>query len=235
MKYSEKEMAALIREVEDEFSQHLNKAEEDQTIKKSEKTEAKEETVKKSEKNSEDFSYNDEDFAEMDELYGSMSKTEAEAHYKSVKKAVFGSEISEKEVEVKKSEKVSEEKEEVKIEKSEESSDSIAKSEHQAVIKERDELKKSIEKLTSALGTFLKARAPKRKAITNIEYIAKSETEKVTEEKEVKKSAEEMNETEIRNVLKDKIREGNLNKSDKEIINDYYLGDRSIEKIKHLL
>jgi len=188
MKFSEKDMAALISEVETGFAEHLSKAEKEQevTLAKSEnssevtKTKENSANINKSE-SKKSLDYDEEDFAEMEKLYTGMNKAEAEAHYKSVKKAIFGGEAEKKET-IKKSET------EVKIEKSEiKEDDSIAKSEYEAVVTKNEELQKSLEGLTSALGTFLKgnAKAPKQKAITKMEYVKKSEVEKSEDIKEI--------------------------------------------------
>lgn len=272
MKYSEQDMAALISEVETQFAEHLAKAETENeaTLQKSEEANAESEAVSEAtgednsaevqkseateapEANTESLEYDDEDIAEMDKLYAGMTKSEAELHYASVKRAVFG-ESEEEVTEVKKSEakaeEVKEEKEE-KIEKSEEvvkvevNEDSIAKSEYEALQskiekseKENEELKKSLEGLTSALGKFLKGSkpAPKQKAITRIEYIKKSEIEN-TQEEENQVDVSKLSKNEISKILTKNLRNGKITKNeDREAINSYYEDNTSVETIKHLL
>jgi hypothetical protein len=243
MNYSEKDLAALISEVEDEFTKSLTKAEEqteEETIAKSEETEEEtleaaevevEETIEKSEE--EVLDYDEEDFEEMDGLYAGMTKAEAEAHYKSVKKALFGE--SEESGEV-----ISKSEEEVSEIPTEEKEEVIAKSEYDAVIeskeqieKERDELKKSFEELTDAIKSFNKSRAPKQKAITKMAYLGKNEESSEGKE-EVDVSA--LSKSDIAKKLTEKIRSGEVKKSeDKEAIQAFYLENKSIETIKHLL
>jgi len=81
--YDEKELLALISEVETQFAEHLAKSETViEPISKKEQIEAQAE-VEKSE-----HDYDEEDHKEMDKMYKSMNKSEAEIHYKSVKKAI---------------------------------------------------------------------------------------------------------------------------------------------------
>jgi hypothetical protein len=237
VKYSEKDMAALIGEVEVQFAEHLNKAEKETepTLTKSEEVSeevievatevtSEAEVVEKSEQS--EFNYDDEDFNEMNKLYGSMNKAEAEAHYKSVKKALFGEEIQAEEVK----------EVETKIEKSEPEvtevkEDLIAKSEFEAVKEENDKLKKNIEDLTSAIKVFNTNRAPAQKAITQIKYLKKSEVEEVEESVA---NIENLSKSEIAKKLSEQIRKG-ASSNDKEKINQYYLDKTSIDTIKHLL
>lgn len=239
MNYSEQDMAALISEVEAQFAEHLAKSEaknEEKLAKSEEVTEevaaadeqeelqASEEEVQKSEETEAvDFDYDEEDIEEMHKLYASMTKSEAEAHLASIQKAL-GVKTSTEEVE-----------ESVEMTKSEteESSESLLKSELDSVKKDNEELKKSIEKLTAAMTSYVKkSTAPKQKAISGIEYIAKSEE---PEPKEDKKDFENLSKSEISQILTQKIRSGKLEKSDKEKVNQYYLDNTNIETIKHLL
>lgn len=229
MKYSEQEMAALISEVETQFADFLAKAEttnEERKLQKSEKTteevieteedEEVEQEMTKSEGELE-LDYDENDYVEMDKLYQSMSKAEQEAHYKSLKKSLFD-DTSE---EIEKTEKVKEEK--------------LAKSEKEIALEEENaELKKNLEKLTVAFTNFLEQkRPPKRKAITKIEYIKKSEAEKT---EEVKVDVSKLSKDEISQKLSEKIRSGSLKKDEKEAIDNYYLSIKpSIDSIKHLL
>jgi replication initiation and membrane attachment protein DnaB len=154
----------------------------------------------------------------MDKMYKSMSKSEAEIHYKSVKKAIFGE--KEESVEVKKSEEVVE--------------DSILKSEVESLKKSNEDLRKDLESVTSLLKkAFSKSEvkaAPEQKAVTEIQYLKKSEDEVKKEEKDVTK----LTKSEINSKLTAQIRTGKLQKNDSEAINTYF-SKGTIDSIKHLL
>jgi len=222
MNYSEKEMAALINEVENQFADHLKKTEDEVETKlaKSEETvktakveiESKEEVALEKSEEKNEIDYDEEDYVEMDKMYASMSKTEMTAHYDSIKKSM-GEEIVT--TDMKKSEKEND----------------LHKSEITSKEEEITELKKSLSELTVAMTDFLKGKAPKRKAVTHIEHVAKSEevkTEEVTED------FGKLSNKEISNRLSTKIRSG-LDKSEREKINKYYDGDIKLDSIKHLL
>lgn len=245
MKYNEQDMAALISEVEAQFAEHLAKAEagNEESMKKSEEIEeiveqaqdaieaSDHEEVQKSETTEDvDFDYDEEDIAEMDKMYASMTKSEAAAHYDSIKRALGDD-----------SEEVVEKNEEV-MTKSEEEMDSsdetgLLKSELDSVKKENQELKKSFENLTEALTKYVKKApsAPKQKAITRIEYIAKSEDEVMEKSEKKEVNVDKLSKTEVSKILSAKIRDGKLEKSDREKVNQYYLEAGSIDNIKHLL
>jgi hypothetical protein len=258
MKYSEQDMAALISEVEAQFTEHLTKAEKEQNKKIAKTEDSKEnkdnsskadQSLSKSEQSDESLDYDENDYTEMDTLYSSMSKSEAEAHYKSVKKAIFGEvESSEEssEQEMEKSEKIKDEKKkpekklekaenEIKSDKPEKSETKLSKSEDN-LRKENEELKKSINLLTGAFTKFIKGgQAPKRKAITSqIEYIKKSEDEGEKKD-EKKEDVTKLDHKEIGIRLSNKIRSGSLEKSEREKINNFYNGSVSLDEIKHLL
>lgn len=230
MKYSDTELAALISEVEKEFTDHLNKAEAEQEhkITKSEDVDvqaSQEEVVEKTE----EFDYSNEDVQEMDGLYASMSKSEKEAHYQSVKKALFG---NEKELgQMEKSEKVVVKKEESDLMKS---ANEALKTQLEKAEKDNEELKKSFSDLIKKLNGFVGKSAPKQKAITKIEYVAKSE-DVVENKKEDEVDVTKLTKSEISTRLNEKIRNGVIKKSERELINAFYLEGKSIETIKHLL
>lgn len=225
MNYSEKEMAALINEVEIQFSDHLKKAENDEVkanLQKSEETneeivsEETEVVLEKSEDTG--FDYDEEDFDEMDTMYASMTKAEKAAHYASVCKSLS--------IETPDSEESN-----TDMKKSEEEGN-LMKSENEALLAKNEELTKSLEKLTSAMSKFVKARAPQRKAVTHIEHIAKSEDDiKKSEEKE---DVSKLTKKEISTRLSAKIR-GGLEKSERDNITKYYDGQIQFDGIKHLL
>jgi hypothetical protein len=248
-KYSEQEMATLIRDIETQFSAFLTKAEES-SLNKSEtvqpvqevkvetvvpvvepKVEVPVETVAKAEvqpaiehvEKHEDCEYSEEDIKEMDGLYKSMAKKEMEIHFNSVKKALYGDQEP-----VQKSE-------EVKVIIPDNSSDLLKaevetfKKENETVKKENDELKKNMDKLTSAFTNFVKG-APKRKAITNLEYVKKSEVETVNVQ-----DVSKLTKSEINAKLVEKIRSGKVEEKDRKLINDFCINNKPIESVKHLL
>lgn len=252
MKYSEKDMAALISEVEAQFAEHLAKSEkvEEETLSKSEEVEevleasenstevVEEVKLEKSEEQSEEvveFDYDDEDLKEMETLYSSMSKSEAEAHLSCLAK-VLGIEGQE---EVSADMQKSESEEAVEVSEDKEDEISLMKSEIEAIKKENEELKKSAEALVSKLNeVFVKKSAPaapKQKAITKIEYIAKSEEDVVVEDKKESVDVSKLSKNEITSILTGKIREGRLEKKDREAIDSFYLENKNIDTIKHLL
>jgi hypothetical protein len=211
--YDEKELLALISEVETQFAEHLAKSETViEPISKKEQIEAQAE-VEKSE-----HDYDEEDHKEMDKMYKSMNKSEAEIHYKSVKKALFGN--SEESTEVKKSEAVAE--------------DSFFKSEVESLKKSNEDLKKDLQSVTSLLKkAFSKPEnkaAPEQKAITEIQYLKKSEDEVKVDEKDVSK----LSKSEINSKLTAQIRTGKLHKNDSDAITTYFTKG-TIDSIKHLL
>ena len=227
MNYSEKEMAKLISEVETEFKDYLTKSEPVEEV--SEEIEnVEEELVAKSEN---EFDYDDEDINEMNKMYSSMSKAEAEAHYKSLKSVVFTDDMNK-----------SEETEEVEVVENNEETE-LLKTEVESVKidletskKENDELKKNLETLTGIISKVVKS-APKRKAVTqigDIQYIKKSEETVETVETEVDYS--KMSKKEINKILSTKIRNGEIKKSeDRENINKYCHSDLKFDDIKYLL
>lgn len=226
-KYTDKELAALISKVEEDFNEHLKKAEKPAVQKKEEvaNTQATE-TIEKTEEK-----YNQDDILEMDELYSSMTKSEKEAHYQSVKKSLFGNE--EKVVKMDKTE-------EVKVVKEESDKQDLLKSELEEVKtqlekKEKDyvDLEKNFSNLVEKLGKFMKKSSiPDQKAITDIEYVKKSE-ENESEVKKIKLG--KLSKEEINATLNKKIRSGKLEKSDRELINNYFFNNADLDAIKHLL
>lgn len=224
-KYSDQDMLKIISEIETTFAESLNKAEV--------QVKADEELVK----SESELDYDDEDFAEMEKMYKSMNKKEAEAHYKSLKKALFGEEEKEEEKkeekkEDKKDKKESKKEKEEEVEKCGEMTKSetpVSTEDSEKVRAENAELKKSIEQYSKVLE-LVKNKvlvAPKQKAITNLDYVKKSEEEKA-EEKPLSKN-------EVIAKLAIKARDINLNKSDREAINNYCVNNASIDSIKHLL
>lgn len=237
IKYSEKDMAALISEVEAQFTNHLAKAEKTPVadLKKSEtdvQAKVEEKQVVKAAPQEQSFGYDEEDIKEMNEMYSSMTKAEAEAHFESLKKTLKIEDKPETKAEevITKSE-VKEEKPEQKDEESK-----LLKSEIETLKSDKEKLEKSLKDLTAALSKFVKeSAAPKQKAITKIEYVAKSE-EEVTKKEEKTEDVSKLDKAEISKRLSAKIRSGKLEKAEREKINNYYQsGSQNIESIRHLL
>lgn len=154
-------------------------------------------------------------FEEVETLYASMEKSEAEAHFKAVSKVLGVSDMAKSE--------------ETNVIKSELQT---VKSTNETLSKENEELKKNLEKVTAIITKIVKPAAPARKAITSeMAFIAKSEAEVVSTEKDVAS----MTKSEISTSLTSKIRSGKLEKKDKDAITSYYDGKAKIETIKHLL
>jgi arsenate reductase-like glutaredoxin family protein len=232
--YTEEQMNKILAQVESEFSSLLNKAEEEasETEETVEDTEESSEVVEEmteeaeSEESEEEVSheYSDEDIKEVEGLYADMDKSEAEIHYKALKKAISASTV---EVEpVKKNEK------EETVEEVKEDTESLVKDEKIAALAEENEkLQKSIGDLTRALGQFLGKKTAKRKAVTGLNYqtIAKNEAEE--SEKESFKS---LSKTEITAKLH-QVASTPISAQDRQLINDYYCKNGSVESIGHLL
>jgi hypothetical protein len=219
--YTKEQVDDMLSQVEREFEKTLG------SIVKSEKVEEQaeeiveeEQSLEKSEESEEEVEYTEEDYKTVDDLYGSMSKSEIEAHYSSIKRVMFGDESEEKSEDMAKSEDSVKETDMIKAEIS-------------TVKAENEELKKSVETMTELLNKLFNSgkKAPTQKAITGIDYIAKSE-ESETGSKGLDIS--KMSKSEITSKLKS-VNYAELSKSDRECINDFYLNNGSVEKIKHLI
>lgn len=189
-------------------------------------TKAPAEEGKKEEKpaaESEEHGYDEEDLEHMNKMYGSMSKAELKAHHDAIKGCLDKcGDITE--VPMGKSEDISVE---VKEEVQSPEEVNLLKSEIEAKDAKVAELQKNLDVATEFLTKlFSKKSAPAAKAITSLESIAKSEH--FTEEKTLTKS-------EITSILAKKAADPSTTKSDREAINDYYLGSKSLQKINHLL
>lgn len=243
----EKEFSIFLAKAEEQSAQPLAKAEEakseevkeDSKVessepklekaeekKEEEKQEEKKEEEKKEEPKSEEHKddehcdYDDEDKEEMHKMYDSMSKGELKVHKDSVEKcwmAKCGEMKVMKSEEETKTESLSKPEEDKNIE--------LLKSETETLKKENDALKKSIEQLTAAMTSFLTKKAPERKAVTDIGFIAKSEESK----------EETLSKTEIDKILSKKATDYSLSQGDRELIKNYYLSGASVETIRHLL
>jgi hypothetical protein len=230
---SEQESAQLLAKSEEDSKKEEEKEEHKEEHKEEPKAEAKESDEKKDEpkaeekkdedkkeEDDEDHGYDEEDMEEMHKMYSSMSKAELKAHKDAVEKCYMAKcgEMTQ----MKKSEESS--KEEVAKKSSEESA--LLKSELESIKKENEELKKNIEGLVAAINTYVtKKQAPARKAITDIEFVKKSEE---AQEKKLTKS-------EIDAILTKKAQDPKTSRQDREAINSFYLNNAGVEKIAHLL
>tara|TARA_R100000951_G_scaffold19275_2_gene16091 strand:- start:1405 stop:2070 length:666 start_codon:yes stop_codon:yes gene_type:complete len=217
--YTEKQVDDMLSQVEQEFEKALGSIEKNEETEQVEVIEeVQEEVIAKSEEQSEEVA---EDYETVDELYASMNKGEKEAHYNSIKKAMFGeTEEQSEEQPIAKSEEV---QEEVEV--------AMAKSESEVALEtENEELKKNLGNVNELLSKlFNKNKAPEGKAITNTSYIAKSE-----EVNEEDSGFEKMTKSEITSKL-NAIDYTDLTKSDRTAINEFCLENGSKDKIKHLI
>lgn len=217
--YTKEQVDDMLSQVEREFEKTLGSIVKSEKIEEAEEIAEEEQSLEKSEE-TEEVEYTDEDYQTVDDLYGSMSKSEIEAHYASIKRVMFGDETEEKSEEMTKSEDSQKETDMIKAEIS-------------TVKAENEELKKSVETMTELLNKLFNSgkKAPAQKAITEISYIAKSEeSESETKGLDISK----MSKSEITNKLKS-VNYAELSKSDRDCINDFYLNNGSVEKIKHLI
>lgn len=178
---------------------------------------------KKEDSDEDSHGYDEEDMEEMSKMYDSMSKGELKAHKSAMEKCWMAKCGDQTKMDMAKSEETVKATPESKpvVEET-----TLLKSELETKNKEIADLKKSVEGLVSAINTYVTKKAPARKAITDIEFVAKSE-EKV-EEKPLAKS-------EIIKILNKKASTPNLSSSDRAAINDYCLNNGSMEKIQHLI
>ena len=253
--YTEEQMNKILAQVEVEFDSLLNKAEEtaNETIEetevelnteKTEEVEAveaaaddveevvvaekSEDSETKIEKEEDSHDYSDDDVKEVEELYSSMNKSEAEIHYKAVKKAMGGaiSEEAEEAVEEKAIKKIAK-SEKVEVEETEDMKKAEEKIKELA--EENEKLQKSIGDLTSALSKIFKAKpAPQRKVVTGLNYQTIAKTEGGEEDVTLSKA-------EIDSKLDKAAASYSTQKEDRELINNYYLKNGSLDSIKHLL
>lgn len=210
--YTQKQVDDMLSQVEQEFEKTLG------SIAKSEEVidEVETEEVELS-KNETEEEIEEEAYQTIDELYESMDKSEKEAHYASVKKAMFG------ETEEESFQKSEETEEEEEIETS------MVKSEREAYEGKIEGLEKNLDTVNELLSKLFAKKAPTGKAITATNFIAKSEETEVEKE-----DFSKLSKGEITSRLQ-KVDYATLNKSERESINDYYLENGSVDKIKHLI
>jgi len=164
----------------------------------------------------------------MNEMYSSMTKAEAKAHFDSLKKALSIEETQET-APIAKSEQG--------ISKVESEENQLLKSEIETLKADKEKLEKSFQDLTAKLVEFVKgSKAPKQKAVTKLEFVAKSEEETVKSNEKPAEDLAKLDKAEISKRLTAQIRSGKLEKSEREKINDFYQnGSKNIESIRHLL
>jgi len=232
MDYYEKlidELEAELRKSIGETPSLAKSEDESEEVVAEEASEDKEESKDGSE---EDKDYSEEDLEELEKMYDSMKQGEHKHHLKALKKAMtkcwkaedMDSCWSEQDA---KEEDKKEEKEEDKKEEMEKCGDVMAKSESSNVEllkKENEDLKKNLEGLVSAMTTFV-AKAPARKAITDVSLIKKSEVE----------STKNLSKSEITKILTKKAQDPSLSKTDRDAINAFYFNQAGLDAIKHLL
>ena len=230
-KYSDKDMAALIGEIETHFNTVLKSQTEPTDLKKSEEAnEVKVEETQVATPAPTEFGYDEKDIQEMNEMYSSMTKSEAKAHFEALKAAHF-----QETQEAPAKEEVIAKSEIKEVQASENDETKLLKSEIETLKSEKEKLEKSFNDLTAKLIAFVKgSKAPKQKAVTQLQYVAKSEDEVKVEEK--KEDVSKLDKTEISRRLTAQIRSGKLEKSEREKINNFYQsGSKNIESSRHLL
>lgn len=244
MQYSDKDMEALISEVEAEFNsvyksedteetetQDLAKSEDNEVEVEAQAEDSEVETQELAKSEEDELNYDDEDIKEMNELYASMTKSEKEAHYSALKSVLF----SEEKVTAEEKEEVVAKSEEQVEDSKEESDVSLLKAELEASNEKVEKLEKSLSDLVGLLHKNVKEgkKAPQQKAVTEIQYMKKSEDEAVQEKEDADIS--KLSKSEINAKLREKARSTELKKSDRERINAFVLENTSIDTIKDLL
>lgn len=231
-------------EPKEEAKEEKEEEKKDEPAKEESKEEPKAEESKEEDKGHEDdHGYDEQDLEELHKMYDDMKRGEHKAHLGALKKAMEkcwkgedmdkcwkGEAAMEKkdmdkcgEMTVQKSEKVEAEtaKPEIKVEES-----SLLKNEVEALKKENEDLKKSVDGLVASMNTFFnKKQAPARKAITEVDFVKKSED---TSDKKLSKA-------EVDQILKTKVSDPKLSGTDRKAINEYYFNNAGLERIKHLL
>ncbi len=113
------------------------------------------------------------------------------------------------------------------MQKSENTEVELAKAETAAAVAKAENLQKSLDAVTQILTKLVEKKvAPQGKAITELGVIAKGEG--FHEEKSLSKS-------EIEAKLLAKSQDPKLEKSDRDLINNFYLSGGSVNSISHLL
>lgn len=228
--YTEQELNDLIAKVEASFAADLAKAEEElktSILAKNEDEEGKEKEDEKQEEAQEDKKpqeskeedeeeekeddyreYDEQELEELHKLYKAMHPKELSHHHDAIKKAMGVVD-------------------QPMMQKSEDKSSEIElqKSEIESLKKSNDDLKKAIAMITESFNKKKASVPPKQQAIVELTTLAKSEEkqEKQLDRKEVVRMLSKVAET------------PDLQKSDRDLINRYCLGNGTLDSIKHLL
>lgn len=229
--YTQQELNDLIAKVEASFAADLAKAEEElktSVLAKNEDEEGKEKEEEKQEmqipepkaedekeekededKKEDDYrEYDEQELEELHKLYKAMHPNELSHHHNAIKKAM-GIE------------------DQPMMQKSEDKSSEIElqKSEIESLKKANDDLKKAVAMIAESFNKKKASVAPKQQAIVELTTLAKSEEkqEKQLDRKEVVRMLSKVAET------------PDLQKSDRELINRYCVGNGTLDSIKHLL
>lgn len=212
--YTKEQVDAMLSQVEQEFEKTLGSITKNENIEEEINDESETETELEMAKSEEEEVETEESYETIEELYNSMDKSEKEAHYAACKKSLF-------------SESEEQESEEPTAQVEQE----MSKSESDKLKEENESLKKSYNELNELVSKMFSAKkAPAQKAITSTDYIAKSEEVQGNEGVDISK----MSKSEITEKLKT-VDQSNLTKSDRNAINDFYLKNASVDKIKHLI
>lgn len=159
---------------------------------------------------------------ELEQIYGGMEPEELERHFMMIRQ-VLQSHYGQGEEPQEEAPEMPEQKQpemapEQMTQKSSKSDELVA------LKKTIEEQSKSIELLGKAFEALTK---PQRKAVTEIEYIKKSEIEEISKSKEMSKDD-----------LKDlylKINPGSLSKSERSVINNYFLNGENKREVEHII
>lgn len=215
---SEDEAKEEPKEEKKEDESKEEEAKEEPKAEESKEEPKAEESKEEEQKEDESHGYDEEDLEELHKMYSSMSKAERKAHQEAIEKCGEITQMAKSE----------EAQPEVKTEETAQSNEEVGllKSEVEAIKKENEDLKKNIEGLVAAMNAYVTKKAPARKAITNIEFVKKSEEEN---------QPKPLSKKEVDAILAQKVTDPSLSRADREAINSFYLTNAGVEKIAHLL
>lgn len=248
--YTEEEFDNILAKVEQEFETLLNskpeetevvEAKTEETSEEIQATQKSEETIQASqpeevvEKTEQSYEYDEDDKKEVEELYGSMEKNERLVHYQALKKSLgedLEVEVKTEETQVEATQKSEKPVEEIQADKTDIDGLKKAEEEINTLKTENEDLKKSVQDLTAAMGNFFKKKpAPKRKVTTGLDYVAKSEGANPKGGEDIAG----LSKTEITQRLSKKASDPQITSQDREAINEYCLNNGSLDSIRHLL
>jgi len=251
--YTEEQMNQILAQVESEFSSLLNKAEEEANVETpeteevvetaevventeetpvSEDVETAEVETAEVEENVESHEYTDEDIQEVQGLYADMDKSEAQIHYKALKKAI-GDSVSEDVIETPEVQEVAKTEESVETEVEDlNKAEVLAKDEKIAEQSTKiEKMEKTIGDLVNALNSSLTKKTAKRRAINGLNYQTIAKTEADSKENDFKS----MTKSEITTKLTKVAGDSSTTSQDRQLINEFYCNNGSVESIGHLL